>query len=323
MKNICFMFVLSFLISCFIESGVSAEEIDRIEGRIGLGAVFINSGNNLNPQGSKKYLDDLDSAADMVSSVIALVLPSLTYDVGDAGGLKLFVNTEPPIDEVGGFAFNLGGTYPLEGIGILEVSAFFTPFDEAWENPYVVGVSRKSTSTSKYGAKMAFNRIMGTGLRANLVYMNDDVDEDEIGDLIPELRRDGAVYALNVNYSFYPSKNLEIRPRFGIRKGSYDGDSNSFTKYKVDLEGRYRTGRLMIMPRIFYSKSDYDEVNPIFNRTRENDGFGLSMMANYFAPFGWQNWSALGLISYSIGDSNITFYDTESISVGLFMSYNF
>ncbi len=311
-----------FLGCTLMMAGASAEEINKLDASVGLGMIVINSGNNLNTKGSNEYLTDLDSAADKESYVIPLILPSITYDVGETGGLKLYLDTKPPIDEVGGFAINIGGNYLYEDIGILDVNVFFSPFEEAWENPYVVGVSRTTTSTAKYGAKVAFNRIFGTGLRTNFVYMNDDVDRDVIGDLIPELGRDGEVYALNVNYSFFPSKRLEIRPRAGIRKGFYDGDSNSFTKYKIDLEARYRRGKLMIIPRIFYSSSEYDEVNPIFNETREDDGYGVSVKGNYIAPFNWEDWSVQGLINYSIGESNITFYDTEGISAGLFMSYH-
>ncbi len=62
---------------------------------------------------------------------------------------------------------------------------------------------QQETDTTKYGFNVGLNRIMGTGLRAQFVYLNDDVDEDTIGELIPELARDGSVYSLNINYSYY------------------------------------------------------------------------------------------------------------------------
>ncbi|MGB3212917.1 MAG: DUF2860 family protein [Desulforhopalus sp.] len=323
MRKICISTSILFFICTIITSAAPAEEADKLQGSLGVGVMFINSGNNLNPSGSKRYLDDLNSAADKEASIIPLVLPNVTYDVGDKGGLKLYLDTRPPVDEVGSFVFKIGGNYPLEAIGILDVNIFFTPFEEAWENPYAVGVRRKTTSTSKYGTQVALNKIMGTELRVNFVFLKDDVDEDVIGTLVPELGRDGEVYALNANYSFHPTESLELRPRLGVRKGSYDGDSNSFIKYKIDLEARYSTGKLILMPRISYSRSEYDEINPIFNKTREGDDYGLGLMAIYSAPFGWEDWALQGLFNYSIGDSNITFYETEGISTGIFMSYRF
>lgn len=296
------------------------DEDKSYSGRINIGVMLINSSNNLNPNGSKKYIEDLESAPDKERTVMPVIMPTVSYRFES---LKLYLDTKAPIDEVGGFAINLGGTYPLGDVGILDSSIFVNPFEEAWKNPYQTGVNRSSTSTSKYGLKVGLNKIMGTGLRVNAVYMNDTVDDDVIGELRPEMERDGSVYALNMNYSFYLSETLEIRPRISVRKGEYSGEVNSFIKYKTELEARYRIGRLMLMPRVYYSFSEYDERNPIFNKTREDNGYGGNLMVNYIAPLGFRDWSAQLLLAYSKGDSNINFYDTEGITTGMFMSYAF
>lgn len=317
---LCFVLTLGM---CSSVNLVSANEPDTFSGSIGLGGLIIDSGNNLTPESSERRLNNLNSAADRESSGIVILLPRFNYDIGAPEGLKLYLVTEPPIDEVGGFAFNLGAAYTLPEIGTLDASAFFTPFEEVWANPYVTGVDRVETDTSKYGVKIGLNKIMGTGLRVSFVYMNDDVDNDIAGSVMPDLARDGAVYSLNMNYSFHPTRTLELRPRFSIRTGDYDGEANSFTKYKFQLEARYMTGRLMISPRVYYSHSEYDKVHPVFNTTRDNDSYGISLMTNYMKPFNWQNWSVTGLLGLSKGDSNIDFYDTEAVTFGGFMNYHF
>ncbi|MCP3889210.1 MAG: DUF2860 domain-containing protein [Desulfobulbaceae bacterium] len=302
---------------------VTAEERDSFTGSIGIGATVIDSSNNLNPNGSEDRLNDLSSSAEGDSSVQPLLLIKTTWDVGAADGLKMYLSTTPPIDEVGGFAIDLGSTYRLSGIGIVSGGLFFLPFAEAWEDPYLVGADREETDTSKFGAKIGLNRIMGSGLRLGLVYMIDDVDDDVIGERISELARDGVVYALNMNYSFYPTDNLEIRPRLTVRQGDYDGEANSYTKYKAELETRYVIDKVAIIPRAYVSYSEYNELNPLFNETREDEGYGLSMVINYMAPFNFTNWSITGIASASEGDSNIDFYDSEAFSFGAFVSYNF
>lgn len=306
--------------------GATAEETDStdsVSGTVGVGLMVIDSGNNLNPNGSDDRLESLDESADRETTFIPIVLPRVSWDVGEPEGLKLYLTTDPPIDEVGGFAFNLGGTYRGNKAGILDMGLFFTPFEEAWENPYVTGVDREETDTSKYGFKIGLNRIMGSGFRVQFVYLNDDVDDDVIGELQPDLARDGSVYSLNMNYSHHVRKNLEIRPRLSIRKGDFDGDANSFMKYKIDLEARYMTGRWMVVPRIYYSYSDYDETHPIFGTTRENDSYGFSLLTTRMAPFNWEKWSAACLLALSKGDSNIDFYDTEAITFGGMLNYHF
>ena len=158
-----------------------------------------------------------------------------------------------------------------------------------------------------------------------MVLMEDDVDVDRIGEITPELARDGFVFAFNANYSFYISKFFEVRPRFSYKIGDYDGESNSFSKVKFDLEARYTIleWRLTIIPRLFYSRSEYDEINPIYAETREDNGYGANILLNYSAPFGYKDWSLQGLLGVSKGDSNITFYDTEAINTGVFAVYKF
>ncbi len=301
----------------------SADVTDSLSGTIGIGAIVIDSGNNLNPSGSKKRLDNLSSGADRETTIMPGILPTVTWDVGEPEGLKFYLTTDPPIDEVGGFSFNFGASYAAARVGIIDAAAFFTPFEEAWKNPYVIGVDREETDTTKYGLRIGLNRIMGTGFRAQLVYMADDVDDDVIGELFSELARDGAVYSMNLNYSYYVGENLELRPRLSIRKGDYDGDANSFMKYKIDFEARYKTGQWMIVPRVYFSHSDFDETDPIFDKTRDNDRYGVSLMTTYMAPFNWEKWSVTCLVDMSQGDSNIDFYDTEAITFGGLLNYHF
>lgn len=323
-KTISTLLTCSLLFSgALVSAQETTEESSSFSGTIGLGALIINSGNNLNPKGSKERLDNLQSGAERETTVIPPILVNAVWDVGEADGMKLYLSTDPPIDEVGGFTIDVGGSYRLPEVGIIDGSVFVSPFAKVYENPYVVGVDRVETDTTKFGAQIGLNRIMGSGLRVNFVYLNNDVDDDIIGSLEPSLARDGDVYALNMNYSFYPADNLEIRPRAGIRFGDYDGQANSYTTYKFDLEARYTINKVMIVPRVSYSHSDYDEEHPIFDQTRENDGYGISLMTTYMAPFNFKNWSTTALVSLSKGDSNIDFFDTEAITIGGFINYRF
>jgi hypothetical protein len=323
MKRIFVLITLLQLGYCLEASGAPEEEKSSFEGSVGIGVMFLNYSDNLDPNGSKKQLESLDAEADKELTVMPFILPSLEYDIGKPDGGKLYLNTEPAIDEVGGFAINLGYSHPVVSLGTADVSVFINPLERAWKNPYLTDVRRESTSSSRYGAKIALNRILDTGLHLNVVYMNNDVDDDVIGELQPDLARDGAVYALNANYSLFSSPSFELRPQLSVRKGEYDGESNSFIKGKFDLEARYAIDKITFMPRVFYSHSTYDKIDPIFAKTRTNDGYGAMMIVSYKAPFDLENWSLQGLVGYSRGESNITFYDTESVSGGIFMSYRF
>lgn len=305
-------------IFCFANKGDG-----NLAGRISAGFMVINSSDNLVPDSSEEYLDSLNSGAEKKSSYLPVILGKATWDVGEKEGVKLFFDTDSPIDKAGSFVFNLGGSFSSPGSTIYLISAFASPFGEVWKNPYLTGARREETDTTKYGVKLAVNRIMGSGFRINFVYLHDDVDDDEIGTLIPDMARDGAVYAVTGNYSYYHSKSLEIRPQLSLRLGEYDGESNSFMKYKTSLEARYMEGRFLVAPEVFYSYTDYEEVDRIFDTSREDESYGITLKANYMAPFGFEKYSIMVLTGYSRGESNIDFYDAEGENFGLFLNYNF
>ncbi|THB79667.1 MAG: DUF2860 domain-containing protein [Desulfobulbaceae bacterium] len=326
MKNMflsaTFVMVLTLVFCPTLLASQPTESTDTFSGRVGLGFMFINSGNNLNPNGSEKRITNLDDSADPKLNVIPFIAPSFTYDAGEPGNFKLFFNTRPAIDEVGSFSFNLGGTYPTD-IGVVELSAIVAPFERVWENPYQLNTNRTTSPTSNYGTKLALNRIMNSGFHANIVVINRDVDDDIIGDIEPDLQREGQVYALNINYLKTFSRSFGIRPRFSIRKGEFEGESNSFTKVKLSLDGRYTHQKFTVLPQVSYAYKKNDKVHPIFNETKEENALELRLLMSYAEPFDLEDWAAQMLVSYSYGDVNIDFYDTEALTTGVFLVYNF
>lgn len=300
-----------------------ADEASQFSGTMSFGGVIIDSGNNLNPSGLKDRLDNLDSGAERQSSYRAMVLPRVSWDVGDPKGLTLHFITDPPMDEAGTFVLNVGASYEMDKIGIIGGEVFFTPFEEVWKNPYATDVARQESGTQKYGFKMGLERILGSGFRVQLVYLNNQVDDDLIGKLMPELARDGAVYSTGLGYSFNLSPSLIISPGLSIRKGDYEGDANSFLKYKIKLQARYMFGRMMLVPEVYYSHRDYDDTDPIFAKNRKFKGYGIKMLATYRAPFNLADWSVSSLLTMSRGEANIDFYDTESVVFAGFVNYHF
>jgi len=323
MKKYFVLVGLIHLAFCLEAAAAPENEKNSIEGSVGIGGMIINLSDNLNPDGSDKRLDSLNSTADKELTVIPFILPEFVYDIGEPDGTKLYLNTRPALEEVGGFAINIGGSHPLADVGMVDVSVFLAPIEKVYKDPYLTDTARESTSSTKFGTKVALNKILGTELGMSAVYMNNDVDDDVIGKLQPDLARDGAVYAFTAEYSLFSSPTFELKPRFTVSKGEYDGESNSFFKSKIDFEVRYTIDRLTFLPQVSYSHSTYDKIDPIFAETRKNDGYGAMMIVSYATPFNLEDWALQGLIGYGRGESNIAFYDNESVSGGIFMTYRF
>ena len=321
MKRILTIAALIHLGFCPQMSAATEEDKGKIEGTVGIGMIFVTASDNLDTKASKKWSEGLDREADRQTYAIPFVMPDLRYDIGAPAGAKLYLNTKPPIDDVGGFAINFGVTQPLAGIGTADIGVFLTPFERVWKDPYLTEVGREATSSAKFGAKAGLAKLFDTDLGLCAVYMNHQVDDDVIGRLQPDLARDGAVYALVAEYELLASRTWGLQPRLTASKGEYDGESNSFVKGRIELEGRYSRERLTLLPQVFYSHATYDKIDPIFSETRQNDGYGAMLIVSYAAPFQLERWALQGLAGYSRGESNITFYDTEAMSAGILMTY--
>lgn len=153
--------------------------------------------------------------------------------------------------------------------------------------------------------------------------MQENVEDDDLALLFPELARDGELYQLSLSYSILGDSAFPLRPSFSLRRGAYDGDSSSFVKVVADLSGRYQSGRLTLIPKIVYSYKEHDEEDPIFASTRNEHGYSFGLVANYRELFGIKSLALRGIAGYSRGDANEDFYDTESLFGGLGLVYLF
>lgn len=292
--------------------------------RLDTGFIFSGSADNLNPDGSNKYLADLDSSADMEYTFLPIILPTAEWDVGQPGEVVLFFNGKRRIiDSAGGLIINIGASYTAAGTAAFELNLFSSFFDEVWENPYLTGEPRSSSDTTKYGLSLAAKDLFDSGFGLTIAYMDDDVEDDLLAEELPQLARDGSVYALKAEYSHALSSSLSLGPQLTVIKGDYDGESSSYSMYTAGIQGTYRHGRLSITPEIYYGNREFDQTNPVFDRTREEDIYGLKAMLFYRAPFGLQDWSLVTLLGYEKGESSIAFHDTEATSFGMFLSYSF
>lgn len=323
MKRGCAITIVVAGVCCWFVQGAGAEEFERFKGGVGLGLMAFDRADNLDPDGSKRLIDSLDEKAERELTVIPVLAPFFSYDVGASGGGVVQFMVRPPIEEAGGLVVNLGATYYLPAGGSVELNGLVAPLEEVWENPYLVGERRSATGSPKYGLHLAWKDIGTTGLSLHVVYLQDDVDNDRIGELMPELARDGSIYALAAEYRLPVSKAFEIKTRASYVQGDYDGESSSFSRYRIRVQASYRLGAVTLKPEISYRHTSYDEIDPVFGKTREEDAYGIDLTVQYQAPFGWQGWALQGMAGYGRGDDDITFYETETVRFGSLLTYFF
>ncbi len=319
-------FLLTSIISTFLIPQICFSQNPPGSGlslEVTAGTIFIYNSSNLNPGGSTRAISSLESTPKLQLTTLPILFPEVKYRFGDNNQFSWYFNTNPPIDEAGNFALSSGLIHNLPGLGSFDMSVFFVPFAEAWKNPYLLNESRQETDVTTWGAQFAVNRILGSEFKLKVAYLSEDVSDDDLALLFPELARDGQIFNLTLSYSFINESTFSIRPQLHLRKGEYDGESNSFVKVKAEISGHYMTGRYFLMPSIYYSYKEHDEKDPVFDSTRSENGYGLNLVAKYGGLFDIQSLGLLAIAGYSRGEANESFYNTKSLVCGLSLVYQF
>ncbi|KOO09981.1 hypothetical protein AKJ18_36595, partial [Vibrio xuii] len=71
------------------------------------------------------------------------------------------------------------------------------------------------------------------------------------------------------------------------------------------------------------SETEYDAINPVFNKKRDSDNLGLFAVYNYMGLFSWPGSMLNVMAGYSESDSDITFYDSENLFISAGVGFRF
>lgn len=263
---------------------------------------------------------DLEDSANRYDAVIPLVNFDLRYTFAGSGR-QVYLGT--PMSDDGPPGLTLGGVWPFEDGGKIDVGAFVVPFGDVWEDPYLVDRDRDETEKDAYGAKIDYTRILGTGFEAGYGIKRIDIDDDDIGRRFDDLERDGWVHALKLGYAFQLGKGLKLVPEAGFTIGDIDGDANRYLGYRFKLGlRRFHAGHLLnLSAGVGYR--DYDEEHPIFDKDRNDTLYNVFGMYTRSNLFGHTPLFCSLLAGYSHRSSNIDFLEADTFMSGLMLGYRF
>ena len=236
-------------------------------------------------------------------------------------------------------ASTLGVRQQFADKSILELSLVTTPYGSpltVWEDPYVVGVPRQETDRTSRGARIEYDRILGSGFGVQYTTRKVDV-ENELSGTTPGsaggqglsaaqaelLKRDGNINRLSVSYRFPPAGRSQFQLRVGRLKDDLDGAAMSGDQNEIQLTHAYLGERFVTASNVFYWKEDYDAVNPVFNQTREDKTLGLAFFLFDTKIFSSKHWWGSFQAIWVNQNSNINFYDASSLIVSLGAMYRF
>jgi hypothetical protein len=217
---------------------------------------------------------------------------------------------------------------------IVELSAVASPSFapvQVWEDPYVVGEDRKETDRTSRGIRLEYDKILGSGFGVQFTQRETEIDNElsgttQLGLSDAEaalLDRNGDTTTVAVNYRFKPVGRNVFSLRLGVSDDDRDGeamagDSNLFQLTWVHLGDRFITAFNTAL-----LTKDYDASNPVYGKTREDDGIGLVLLLFDKGLFDSKDWWGTATFMHIEQDSNIDFYDQSSSAMIFGVQRNF
>jgi hypothetical protein len=277
---------------------------------------------------SDKKTNSLDDSPDSQSNGIALVPFSLQYTFASTR-TQLFLGTDLTDLIRFDYAQQFGVKQEIGKLGLLQGGILFSSIPaKVWKDPYVVDQNRDETSRTSNGGRLAWDRIFGSDLQLQYTYRKIDVSSEKSGDFLglnsaekSRLKRDGDRHVGEVVYRFRFGEKHTLNPAFIYSYNDRDGDAMKNDGYDFQLTYGYRGDTFTFTGNAFIGWADYDDKNPIYDKTQDDDRYGIQGTLYYENPWSWSLFGSEPMnffvgAAFADTNSNIDFYDQEAILVG-------
>ena len=275
---------------------------------------MISTKNHLDPSSKNKRLNSLARSAKSENEILILPVFELGCCYKDIFMVYtgLFYEDEPEAV--------FGTRYRMSHGSEFDFSVFFGFPDNAWENPFLTGIKRKTTNVLNYGGKFTY-QFFNWEIHYEAEFT--DVDRDKIGQCISRLKRDGVVHLFTTSYELELGYGFELAPVIEFSLGAVKGKSNRYIGYSggVELEKKWSTFELETS--VIVGVNNYDSRHPIFSKIRKDNTFEASAVLTWLDPIGYDNFFLRLGGRYEYNDSNIHFYDSSEAMSFLSIGFRF
>ena len=308
---------------------------DGFSGYLAMGAATIKAESNMIAGNSvadvgQKTIYSLTDSADSERDTTPLFNAELAYTFA-SHRTQVYIGNQ--LDDFLEFDLTalLGVRHELSDKSLVAVSYVFNGMPtEVWADPYLTNQRRSRTDRKSSGIRLEWDKILGSELALQYTYRDIEIDDEHSGLTLALneyeqslLNREGDYQKFEASYNFNLQNGHFLKPKLSYVYRDLDGKAMRHDAWNIGVIHTYDTNSYAFITSIDWTATDYDKVNPIFNKTRDDDRFGIGFNAAYKNAFGYKNWNLLTTIGYYDSDSNIDFYDTNIKLFGISAVYRF
>jgi len=225
----------------------------------------------------------------------------------------------------------IGVAQELSDQSVVTAKYLFTSLPtKVWADPYIANRGRNNTDRKANGVQLSWSGILGTNLTARFTYRDISIDDEDSGKDLglaanqrKLLKRKGDTYDYSIRYAFDLGGGNFLEPQLSYTDNDLEGRAMQNRQYSAQLNYLYHGSGFDLVANALLARASYETTNPIYNKTREDDIYGLGATYFYHRPFGFKDWSAVARLGWYKGDSNINFYNSSLLTTSLSALYRF
>jgi hypothetical protein len=280
------------------------------------GVYILQTDSQLYAEDTNRHTNDLDGPADTDGEIEGLASISLRYQF--EGGTAVYAGN--PLEVGEDFSLAAGVSQPI-GNSTLDVAVTWTPTSNVWKNPYQTGSDRVKTDAETRGLRFQLQEIAGSPWEAIYNINRIDIEDDEIGDLENDLKRDGYTHELGVKYNLPLQQGVILRPEVSYTYGDIEGRSNRGHGINIGVLLKRVQPPWVLIGLVSGFHAQYQQTHPLFDKTRQESGMSTFAQVMRLNLFGVERLFARFAAGYSWSDANIDFFDSQDVmglaSVGI------
>lgn len=302
----------------FVSVDTHAEEDDSdggFSGYIMFGAAYTGSSLALDdPHEDNKIIGSLSSSPRYDSEASPFVVGGINYTFAPTGT-----------------TLSLGGEDLGLDVSVSQYGDFLGDFklgfslsnDEVYKDPFLTGRKREVADMDSVNYSFTWSDILRTGITAEYSLQSIDLDNDVAGKRNSKLKRDGNIHYLGLDYAVFETEKHQFGAGVSYELGDFSGKSYSYKAPGAELSYSFLKDKWELETELGFVFKDYDEVHPEFNKTRHENIWSLGTTCTYHQPFNINGVFLNAGIYYSKSDSNIDYYDSNSITTMAGIGYSF
>lgn len=217
------------------------------------------------------------------------------------------------------FVANLGLKRQYSKTESIDIFLTYNPFKSVWEDPLELNSNRKPTRQQELGGGVVLDHKY---FSASTLLTYRDVATDRLGERYRDLRRDGIRIENRIYTNLRLGDGLFFKPGLLLDNFKAEGKASSYNGAGISLNLAYRKKDYIMNLLLNAEIQHYGKADPVFAKKREDESTSLlfSLTKKNFLQGNTYLYIAFGV---NHRNSNLDFYDSKRLFLGIITGYNF